>query len=98
MIGQVQTDKRDEQFNQETSVLEQWAIELTHLDCSGHAFPKHFHNEYVIGVNTYGHEPAGSARLNRVAVIHQEDEYVPVGGIQCGGILGDVHIGIVDAR
>lgn len=31
-------------------------VELAHLDCSGHAFPKHFHNEYIIGANTCGHE------------------------------------------
>lgn len=31
-------------------------VELAHLNCPGHVFPKHFHEEYVIGVNTSGFE------------------------------------------
>lgn len=31
-------------------------VEMSYLDCSGHAFPKHYHDDYVIGVNTAGRE------------------------------------------
>jgi len=30
--------------------------EIALLDCSGHAFPRHFHEEYVICLNLAGHE------------------------------------------
>ena len=32
------------------------STEIALLDCTGHRFPKHFHNEYVIGVNLVGGE------------------------------------------
>lgn len=31
-------------------------LEIALIDCSAHAFPKHFHDEYVIGVNVVGGE------------------------------------------
>lgn len=41
---------------QTTRIWRSDTVELAYLDCSGHTFPKHYHDDYVIGINTSGHE------------------------------------------
>ncbi len=62
-------------------------IEVARLDCTGHAFAKHAHDEFVIGANLVGREQIWLDDRSHEAERVQVTLYNP-GQVQAGGAIG----------
>lgn len=63
-------------------------IEIARLDCTGHTFPKHAHDEFVIGANIVGREHIWLDRRNLEAERGQVTLYNP-GEVQAADARGE---------